>query len=238
MSDRKYWDRLSSNFFEGGYVEQNWQNSKCNNQVLGQGQEQEQYSANENHTKFNTSRIYFMIACLTLVGVIITTISTLITNLDLKTVKTSITSPLQGIWIYSSKYQKYYDELDPEQLRGVGKALVIWNSFEKRYDVFIGYQINRTGARSGQQGTLAALSVSGSIETNTDGIPENIFKIGPLSLIARLHYSNEGPADGGHYQMTNCNYKSKAPRPIEIKCDFKTRNSESKIEFTRENSLN
>lgn len=168
--------------------------------------EQKQLSFAENHVKFMTSRVYFIIALISLVGIVITTLSTLITFFDLKILKSSITSPFQGIWTYSSVYQKYYNESDPDQLRGVGEAVLIWNSFEKHYDIFIGYQINKIGATPEQQNPLASLSMKGSIEANIHGFPENNFKIGPLSLIARLYYANEGPADGGHYRMTNCRY--------------------------------
>ncbi|HRB97125.1 MAG TPA: hypothetical protein PKY67_05365 [Nitrosomonas sp.] len=87
--------------------------------------------------EIRTKKLQVWIAILTLIGISITTLSTLILS-RIDDVKILLTEkPLEGIWQYSSKYENYYDEPEPNMLNGSGKATIIWKRQEKRYDVHV-----------------------------------------------------------------------------------------------------
>ena len=175
-------------------------------------------------------KIQVWIAALTLISISITTLSSfiLIGIDDLKILLTE--KPLEGIWQYSSKYENYYDEIEPTKLNGSGKVIIIWKREEKRYDVHVSYGIQRSQISDNSQ-PLAVLSLIGSLETNDDGWPErNNFKIDGLTIINRLHYKNYVPSLP-IYQFSNCELDIKNQRAKRINCDFETPQSKSKISF-------
>lgn len=155
--------------------------------------------------------------------------------------------PLEGIWNYNSEYQKWHKEKNPEELKGKGKAIIIWKDKEKRYDVFISYKITRISDKI--EKSLLALSLKGIID-NVDSysgqLKQQKFSMDDFEIIARVHYDNLGPPTLS-YQFTDCNYQynTNENQINSIKCDLITKysessqqtRSESKVTFTRKTSL-
>lgn len=182
-------------------------------------------------------KLQILIAIVTLIGVLITTLGTWkifdttntidSTSTDINDIKSLLAEkPLEGQWHFYSDYEKYYDEPDPHLLNGSGKAIIVWKNLEKRYDIHLSYQIYRS---AGQQLLTAVLQ--GFLTAGNDGWPDrHNFIIDRLTILSRLHYKNYAPSIQT-YLFKDCNVVKKGNRAESITCDFVTPQTKSKIEL-------
>lgn len=207
---------------------------------------EEKSQGNRSRLEILIKRTQLRTAYVVLAGVVLTTLTTLITTWikvdevlkEMKIVSQDVAllvdKPLEGEWLFKSSYEKYYDEPDADELFGKGNAVIIWKHQQKRYDVYLNYGIYRSG---GVQ--LLATIFKGFLAVNEDGWPpQQDFRMDDFVILNRLHYKNYSPSLQT-YRFTNCHYvrKPNRDRADMIKCDFTTPKTKSKIELTWEGPL-
>lgn len=198
----------------------------------------------EDKLKIEASRLEHLIkvvqlrtAYVVFAGVVLTSFTTWIQVSEvLRKMNLLVTAPLEGEWLFKSNYEKYYDEEKPELLSGKGNAVMIWRPRQKRYDIYLTYGIHRSGGaelRSGGSDLLAA-TFKGLLWVDEEGLPQQEnFTMSDFVILTRQHYKDYPPSLRT-YQFTNCHYVKKKNQDHvgNIKCDFITPQTKSKIELT------
>jgi hypothetical protein len=189
-------------------------------------------------------KLQILIAIVTLAGILITTINTWKLSATKSVIDTTSTQVddiksllkeklLEGEWVYSAQYEKYYEEPDPQSLYGGGRALVIWKQRESRYDVNLSYSIKRIDS----QDTLMTVVFQGALMAGLDGSPPTQpFVMDNFQVLNRLHYQGKEhtlPA----YQFKDCNYIKNGERIDKIVCILETPNSRSVATFKWKTAL-
>lgn len=88
-------------------------------------------------------KLQIMIALVTLIGVMITALNTwklFLTDTKIGAAAEQLDNiqslldekPFEGEWVYSSQYERYYDEHRPHELHGRGRAIIIWKKLQGR----------------------------------------------------------------------------------------------------------
>ena len=172
---------------------------------MSEGTNKNNPNINNNDDDIRINRYKFWTAIAVLAAALIPTITTLIQIKEvLKSIRVLSEKPLEGEWDYESQYEKYYEEKDPHNLQGTGKAIIIWKNLEKRYEVNISYGITR--AR--QEQPLLASFLHGDLEAGENGLPiQKDFKIERLKILNRVHYQGLA-GNKKFYNFKDCNYFS------------------------------
>lgn len=187
--------------------------------------------------------IRFWMAVVVLIGVLITTLATWMTQNKIEEIKIDIEKltekPLEGLWNYHSDYESLYDEPDPHQLIGSGKAIMIWKINEARYDVYTSFTSFKITKSAQKETPLLVISVKGILNAdNNTGLPnqQQNFSMDNFRIIAHLHYKGL-PSTVPMYTFSNCSTSSSGNRIDTIKCSLITPDSESKVTLTKLSSL-
>jgi hypothetical protein len=153
----------------------------------------------ENNGRFATRNIELRIkryqlwtAIAVFAAALIPTVTTLTKiNEVLKDIGRLERKPLEGEWAYKSRYEKYYEEADAQNLKGGGKALIVWKTLDKRYEINISYGIKRDQQ---PDEPLLASFLHGYLEADLNGWPEpKNFTVDRLEIINRVHYKGQKP---------------------------------------------
>ncbi|SEO22763.1 hypothetical protein SAMN05216404_11464 [Nitrosospira multiformis] len=173
-------------------------------------------------------------ATVAFVASLIPTVATVFSHNEVKGLLSHIAQkPLEGEWDYSSNYEKYHKEPNPQDLYGGGRALIIWKYQQSRYDVNLSYSIKR---RDDPNPILTAV-LQGTLKADENGWPaEEGFVMDNFKLLEQHHRkyrAHNMPA----YEFTNCNLKKSLDRANSISCILETPDSKSEVEFTWRSSL-
>lgn len=191
---------------------------------------------NKEDVDIRIKRYKLWTAIAVLIAALIPTLTTLIQIEEvLRSIKVLAEKPLEGEWAYESKYEKYYDEIDPHMLQGTGKAIIIWKNLDKRYEVNISYGITRAG----EEKPLLASFLQGTLEANDNGFPvQKDFNIDRLAILNRVHYKGT-PATKKIFNFKNCNFTKDMDekRVQSITCIFETPISKSNVTLTLDKTL-
>jgi hypothetical protein len=143
--------------------------------------------------------------------------------------------PLEGEWDYSSNYERYHNEPNPQDLYGGGRALIIWKYRQNRYDVNLSYSIKR---RDDPSPILTAV-LQGTLKADEDGLPgpEGFVFVMDNFKILEQHHRKYRAHNMPAYEFTNCHLEKSLNRADSIGCDLATPDSKSKVEFTWRSSL-
>lgn len=195
---------------------------------MGKGNNGQHSTANKTDFDTRINRYKFWTAIAVLVAALIPTTTTLITMQEiLRGIAMLVEKPLEGEWHYESKYERYYDEQEPQMLEGKGKAIIIWKHLEKRYEVNLSYGIKRSASAT----QLLSSFLYGYIDANEDGWPaQQNFTIDQLTVLNSVQYMGIPPSMQT-YQFKDCTYFKKGDRAQSITCIFETPKTKSRIKL-------
>ena len=182
--------------------------------------------------ELKAKRITFWTAIVVLVSTMVPAIAAIFTYIEIKGfVARMVEKPFEGEWVYSSDYEKYYDEKDIEKVYGEGKAIILWKYSQNRYDVNLTYAIKRDHVAM----PLLVSAVKGELTSDANGWPSQQPFVINFQLLQRLHY--QGMAHHlRKYPFRNCTYTKSASgeRPETFTCVFETDLSKSIVTFTKQ----
>lgn len=199
--------------------------------------------ANEDRSKeildleVRIKKLQVLIAVVTLVGVVITALNTWkigIATEHLDNIKSLLDEkPFEGEWVYSSQYERYYDEPRPHELHGGGRAIIIWKKLQGRYDVNLSYSVKRHNSEA----TILTVVFQGALMSNASGEqPQQPFIMDNFQVINRLHYQGKIQSLPA-YQFKDCSYTRNNNRLDKMVCVLETPDSKSIATFKWRTSL-
>lgn len=186
-------------------------------------------------TELKAKRLAFWTAIVVLASTMIPAVAAVFTYLEIKgSLAKFVEKPFEGEWDYSSDYEVYYKEFNPQDLHGKGKATILWKYSESRYDITLSYAIKRDHVEI----PLLVSMLKGTLITDGSDWPVNQPFMMDFELIERLHYQLK-VHNLRKYQFKNCNYarNGNGERAQTITCILETEVSKSKVTFTREAGL-
>jgi hypothetical protein len=185
--------------------------------------------------EYRTRKITFWTAIIVLASTLIPAIAAVFTYQEVKGfIARIVEKPFEGEWVYLSDYERYYKEPDPDQLHGVGTALILWKYSQNAYSVDISYSIKRDH----REEPLAVIVFRGKLVPDASGLPpQQPFNMS-AELLHRLHYKEE-IHHLRTYQFKDCTYTKAASdgRPETIICVLETPVSKSKVVFTKRTGI-
>ena len=201
---------------------------------MAERNEEEILKSETSHLDYKTQRIKYWTAVVVLASTLIPTLAVIFSYQQIKSLIAQIAEkPLEGTWVYSSRYEKYYDEPQPQDLYGKGRAIIVWKYRENRYDVNLSYSVTRLENKN----PILTVVFQGPLAADATGWPaQQPFVMDNFQVLDRLHYQNKAYALST-YQFRDCNYIKNGDRPDKIMCVLETPHSRSNVEFHWQSNL-
>ena len=177
-------------------------------------------------------RITFWTTVVVLISTMIPAIAAIFTYQEVKGFIAGIVEkPFEGVWDYSSDYERYYDEKDIQKVHGEGRAIILWKYGQNRYDMDLSYAIKRDHVEI----PLLVSAVKGELTSDASGWPSQQPFVMDFKLLQRLHYELK-VHHLRKYQFKNCTYTKSVSgdRPETFTCVFETDLSKSIATFTKQ----